>query len=91
MPSKARCQQACLLPVLSLPAESLSRVRLLATPQTEVCLAPLSMGFSKQEYCSGLPCRPPGDLPHPAIEPGSLMSPELAGGFFTTSTEWETP
>ena len=37
-----------------------------------------------QEYWSGLPCPPPGDLPDPGIEPGSLMSLALAGGFFTT-------
>jgi len=43
------------------------------------------MGFSRQEYWSGLPCSPPGDLPDPGIEPTSLMSPALAGGFFTTS------
>ena len=49
--------------------------------------ATLSMGFSRQEYWSGLSCPPPGDLPHPGIEPGSLMSPALAGGFFTTTTK----
>ena len=38
---------------------------------------PLSMGFSRQEYWSGLPCPPPGDLPNPGIEPVSLASPEL--------------
>ena len=38
-----------------------------------------------------LPCPPPGDLPHLGIKPTSLMSPELAGGFFTTSTTWEAP
>ena len=41
------------------------------------------MGFSTQEYWSGLPCPPPGDLPDPGIEPSSLMSPALAGRFFT--------
>ena len=51
--------------------------------------ASLSMGFSRQEYWCGLPCPPPGDLPHPGIEPLSLVSPALAGGFFTTSTTWE--
>ena len=51
--------------------------------------APLSMGFSRQEYWSGLPCPPPGDLPDPGIEPSSLMPPALTGGFFTTSTTWE--
>ena len=52
--------------------------------------APLSMGFSRQEYWSGLPCPPPGDLPDPGIKPVSLRSPALAGGFFTTSATWET-
>ena len=53
-----------------------------ATPQTVAHQAPLSMGCSRQEFCSGLPCPPPGDLPHPGIEPASLMSPALAGRFF---------
>ena len=43
------------------------------------------MRFSRQEYWSGLPCPPPGDLSNPEIEPLSLMSPVLAGEFFTTS------
>ena len=43
------------------------------------------MGFSRQEYWSGLPCLLPVDLPDPGIKPTSLMSLELAGGFFTTS------
>ena len=51
---------------------------------------PLSMGFSRLEYWSGLPCPPPGDLPHQGIQPVSLMSPALAGRFFITSTIWET-
>ena len=42
-----------------------------ATPWTAVCQAPLSIGFSRQEYLSGLPCTPPGDLPNPGIEPRS--------------------
>ena len=42
------------------------------------------MGFSRQGYWNGLPCPPPGDLPHPGIVLESLVSPELAGGFFTT-------
>ena len=46
---------------------------------------PLSMGFPKQEYRSGFPRSPPGDLPDPGIEPVSLMSPALIGRFFTTS------
>ena len=42
-----------------------------------------------QEYWSGLPCPPPGNLPNPEIKPASLTSPTLAGGFFTTSITWE--
>ena len=52
-----------------------------ATPWTVACQTPLSMGFSRQEYRSGLPFPVPRDLPHPGIEPMSLMSPALAGGF----------
>ena len=49
----------------------------------------MSMGFSRQEYLSVLPCPPPGDLPHPGMEPMSLMSPALAGRFFTIRPTWE--
>ena len=66
-----------------------SRVRFFATLWTVACQTPLSMGFSRQEYWSGLPCSPPVDLPDPGIKPASLMSPALVGGFFTTSTTWE--
>ena len=51
--------------------------------------APLSMGFSRQEYWSGLPCPPPGDLPNPGIKPASPISPALVGLFFTISATWE--
>ena len=54
-----------------------------ATPQTVGHQAPLSMGFPKQEYWSGLPFLPPANLPDPGIDPTSLGSPALAGGFFT--------
>ena len=47
------------------------------------------MGFSRQEYWSGLPCPPLEGLPNPEIQLASLLSPALAGGFFTTSTTWE--
>ena len=50
---------------------------------------PQSMGFSRQEYWSGSPCPPPGNLPNPGIELVSLMSPALAGGLFTTRATWE--
>ena len=61
-----------------------SCVRLFVTPWTVAHQAPLSTGFFRQEYWSGLPCPPPGDLPDPGIKPVSLMSPALAGVFFTT-------
>ena len=53
-----------------------------ATLWTIACQAPLFVGFSRQEYWSGLPCPLPGDLSDPEIEPTPLMSPALAGGFF---------
>ena len=68
---------------------ALSHVQLFATPWTVARQAPLSVGFSSQEYWNGLWGPPPGDLPDPGIEPASLMSPELAGGFFTSSATWE--
>ena len=49
----------------------------------------MSMGSSQQDYWSGLPCPPPGDLPGPGIELVSLIVPALAGGFFPTHTTWE--
>ena len=61
----------------------------LVTLWTVACQAPLSLGFSRQEYWSGLPCPPAGDLPDPGIKPASPMSPAVAGGFFTTITTWE--
>ena len=57
-----------------------SRVRLSSTLWTVANQAPLSMGFSREEYWSGLLCPLPGNLPHPGIELVSLMSPFLAGG-----------
>ena len=48
-------------------------------------------GILQQEYWSELSSPPPGDLPDPGIEPTSLMSPALAGRFFTTSVIWEAP
>ena len=50
--------------------------------------APLSMGVSRQEYWSELPCPPPGNLSDPGIKPTSLMAPALAGKFFTTNATW---
>ena len=60
-----------------------SCVQLIVTPWTVAHQAPLCMGFSRQEYWSGLPFPTSGHLPNPEIRPASLMSPALAGGFFT--------
>ena len=65
--------------------------RLSVTPWTAALQTLLSMRFSRQEYWSGLPYPSRGDLPSPGIEPVSLISPALAGGFFTTSTTWKAP
>ena len=66
-----------------------SYVWLFVTPWTVAHQAPLSMKFSRQEYWCGLPC-PPGDPPNAGIKPTPLMSPALAGRFFTSSaTIWK--
>ena len=66
-----------------------SHVRLCVTLWTAARQAALSMGFSRQGYWSALPCPPLGDLLDPGIEPVSLTSPALAGGFFNISATWE--
>ena len=63
--------------------------QLFETLWTIACQAALSMGFSRQEYRSGLPFPFPGYLPNRGIEPMSLMSPALVGEFFTTGATWE--
>ena len=65
-----------------------SHVQLFVTLRAYQCL--LSMGFSSQEYWSGLPRPPPGDPPDPGIQPKSFMSPDWQAGFFTDSSTWET-
>ena len=62
----------------------LSRVQLFAMLWTVAHQASVSMGFSRQENWNGLPCPTPRDLSDPGIEPVSLMSPALEGGFLTT-------
>ena len=66
-----------------------SNIRLFAVLWTVAHPAPLPMGFSRQEYWSGLPCPPLGDLPHPEIKPLFLVVPALAGRFFTASATGE--
>ena len=67
----------------------LSCVQLFANLWTVTHQGPLSMEFYKQEYWSGLLFSPPEDLPGPGIEPVSLVSPALAGRFFSTSANWK--
>ena len=69
-----------------------SRVPLYATPWTVAHQAPLSMGFSRQEYWCGLPCPPPGIFPPQGLNPGLLcLLHWLAHGFFPTSAPWKAP
>ena len=70
--------------------KSLSRILLFATPWTVTYQAPPSMGFSRQEYWRGLPCPPPGDLPHPGIEPTSPVDNALPSRFFITSATFSS-
>ena len=72
------------LPAECVCAQSLSRDQLCATLWTIALQAPLSTGFSRNEYWSGLLFPTPGDLPDPGIKPMSPVSPALAAGFFTT-------
>ena len=74
----------CELHFVAVAAKSFQSCPTLCDPTD--CSPPgsMTMGFSRQEYCNGLPCPPPGDLPNPGTEPMSLTSPVLAGGFFTT-------
>ena len=81
----------CSLPQLSVVSVGVNRfscVRLFMTLWIIARQAPLSMGFSRQEYWSGLSCPPPGNLPDPGIEP---VSPALAGGFFITEPPGKPP
>ena len=68
----------------------LSRVRLFVTLWTVAHQAPLSMEFSRQEYWSGLPFPPPGDLPDPEIKTESCTTPAFAGRIFYHRATWET-
>ena len=77
-------------PICACMLNRFSRVWLFVTLRTVARQAPLSMGFSRQEYWSGLPCTSRGDLLNLGVKPASLVSPTLAGRFFTTSTTWET-
>ena len=69
---------------MSTRALLLSHVQIFAAPWTVAYQASLSVGFSRQEYWSGLPFPTPGNLPNQGIERSSLALPSLAGGFFAT-------
>ena len=81
-PRKCVKQDVCEIPSVSSAS---------VTPWTAAHQAPLSVGVSRQEHWSGWPCPPPGGLPDLGMEPMSLTSPVLAGGFLTTSTTRELP
>ena len=87
--SLSRIKKPTSMDLHGLSAKSLQSCLTLATLWTVAYQAPLSMGFSRQEYWNGLPCSPTGDLPNPRIKPTSLMSPASAERFFTTSSTWE--
>ena len=89
-PTMSNCIRASQVALLYC-AHLLSRVWLFVTPWTIALQAPLSMGFSRQEYWSGLPFPNLGDLPHPGIQPVSLVSSALAGMFFTTVPPGKQP
>ena len=80
-PCQPLCVSCCTVPLYF--------SRYVSVPWTVTCQAPLSMGFSRQEYWSGLPFPSPGDLHHPGIKSTSLMPPLWQLVFFTTSTTWE--
>ena len=87
--SDARQSNSTIHNVVVIGVQPLSHAQLFVTLWTVVRQAPLSMGFSRQEYGGGLPFPPPGDLPNPRIKLASLLSPALAGRFFTTRATWE--
>ena len=70
-------------------AQLLSCLRLFVTPWSVARQAPLSVGFSRQEYWNESLCPPPGNLPNPGIEPTTLVSSAPADRFFTTKATWE--
>ena len=84
------CVCVCVCVCVHACTHVISFVLFFQTPWTVVSQAPLSMGFSRQEYWSGLPFSLPRNLPNEGIEPASPMSPALAGGFFTTDPPGKT-
>ena len=87
--SKASILQCSAFFVVQLSHPYMSCVLSFVTLLTVALQAPLSVGFSRQEYQSGLPCPPPGDLSDSGIEPMSPCGFCIAGGFFTTKPQQE--
>ena len=86
---RGRWVQCCVGPIALAPdvrAQSFSRVRLFVTPWAGARSAPLSVGFSRQQYWSRLPFPPPGGLPDPGIKLASPVSPESAGGVLSAAS-----
>ena len=81
--SSVLAEHACVL-CLSVMSNSV-------TPQNVAHQTPLSMGLSRQEYKTGLPFLPSGNLPYPGIKPVSFTYSALAGGFFTTEPPGKSP
>ena len=79
------------LPRACVCAQLIQSCLILCSPWTVAHQAPLSMGFSRQEHWSGVPCPPPGDFPDPGIKHASLVSLALAGMLFTTTATWKAP
>ena len=77
--------------MICMHAKLLQSCLTLCDPMDYSPLGSSSMGFSRQEYWSGLPSPPPGDLPGPGKEPESLPPPALADRFFTARATWEGP
>ena len=83
-------EEDCITTCVCECAQPLSRVQLFVVPWTATHQVLLPMEFFRQEYLDRVPSPPPGDLPDPGIEPTSLASPALAGGFFTITSPGKT-
>ena len=90
-PSQTRFLSLELGPDLTAAAKSLQSCPTLCNPMDCSPSGFSVHGILQARILDWLPCPPPRDPPDPGIEPASLMSPALAGGFFTTNTTWETP
>ena len=86
-----RKKRNCYIYIFAFVVQLLGCVQIFVALWSVAHQIPLFMDFPRQEYWSGLPFPPPGDLSHPRTKSTSLTSPAVAGGFFTTSTTCEAP